>query len=540
MSTLRVASDSFAEMDELNAILVAAILIAGGTWFERRTICEVNARGHTFPVLTALGSTDRNVPAVGFFGGVHGLECIGTQLVLEYMRALLRRLEWDELLREQLRAIRLVFMPIVNPGGMASRTRSNPNGVDLMHNAPQNAEGRVPFLADGQRIGPWLPWYRGPSGAQLEAESEALLSVVQDELLLWPLSFALDCHSGFGWDDSIWFPYARTEREMAHLPEMFLLKTMFEESYPHHGYAFEPQSHQYLLHGDLWDCAYDRARAPNIFLPMTLKLGSWRLDPQEPDAAFLAPRHLQSDQGASHAARAAASSELLRFPHAPRSRCGAGCRAATSAIRSCGARGNTGSPPARPRRHERLDPAAWTLTRETRHWDAFESAMRAQGLVTAHERIVCIDLPGNGEEHARRAPLSVQAMMAFARSRAATFGIVRSPCRIVAMSLGAMVACAWAHALRRDRTSGADQHQHASLCARARTPARASVADAAAHCRCMARPGTMRAHDSSVDLSSALHGRRGYRVLVGVAARTRFERGQCVASVAGGGALSCA
>ncbi len=52
-----------------------------------------------------------------------------------------------------------------------------------------------------------------------------------------PLSFALDCHSGFSWDDSIWFLYARTKREMAHLPEMFLLKTIFEESYPHHGYA---------------------------------------------------------------------------------------------------------------------------------------------------------------------------------------------------------------------------------------------------------------------------------------------------------------
>lgn len=60
-------------------------------------------------------------PPSVFFGRVHGLECIGTQLVLEYMRALLRRLEWDELLREQLCAIRLVFMPIVNPRGMAAR-----------------------------------------------------------------------------------------------------------------------------------------------------------------------------------------------------------------------------------------------------------------------------------------------------------------------------------------------------------------------------------------------------------------------------------
>ncbi len=180
MSTLRVASDSFPEMDELNK----AILVAGGTWFERRTICEVHVGDHAFPILTAsIGATDRQAPAVGFFGGVHVLECIGTQLVLEYMRALLRRLEWDELLREQLRAIRLVFMLIVNPGGMAARRRSNPNGVDLMRNAPQSAEGRVPFLAGGQRIGPWLPWYRGANGARMEAESAALLSVVEEELM---------------------------------------------------------------------------------------------------------------------------------------------------------------------------------------------------------------------------------------------------------------------------------------------------------------------------------------------------------------------
>ena len=62
---------------------------------------------------------------------------------------------------------------------------------------------------------------------------------------------------------------------MAHLPEMFALKTMLEQSHPHHDYSFEPQSNQYLLHGDLWDHAYDETPAGNLFLPMTLELGSW-------------------------------------------------------------------------------------------------------------------------------------------------------------------------------------------------------------------------------------------------------------------------
>ncbi|TGS58389.1 M14 family zinc carboxypeptidase, partial [Mesorhizobium sp. M1C.F.Ca.ET.176.01.1.1] len=96
-------------------------------------------------------------PAIGFFAGIHGLERSGSQLVLDYMRALLARLEWDELLVRQLQSIRLVFMPIVNPGGMWAATRANPNGVDLMRNAPQNADERVPLLAGGQRVGAWLP-----------------------------------------------------------------------------------------------------------------------------------------------------------------------------------------------------------------------------------------------------------------------------------------------------------------------------------------------------------------------------------------------
>jgi hypothetical protein len=282
MSTLRVASESFAELDDLNTILNA-----GAARFEVQAVGDVRVGAHSFPIMTAaIGSTDPKAPAIGFFGGVHGLERIGTQLILDYMRALLLRLEWDELLHEQLRSVRLVFMPIVNPGGMWAKTRSNPNGVDLMRNAPQNAEGRVPFLAGGQRIGSWLPWYRGTCDGSLEVESAALLRVVKQELMTRPLSFALDCHSGYGWDDSIWFPYARTRRQMAHLPEMFQLKTMFEQAYPHHGYAFEPQSNEYLLHGDLWDCAYDQTPPPNVFLPMTLELGSWRWIRKNPSQMF--------------------------------------------------------------------------------------------------------------------------------------------------------------------------------------------------------------------------------------------------------------
>lgn len=267
--------------------LFRSLLDAGARHFDIETVCEVEHNGHRFPLhVAAIGSRDPRAPAIGLFGGVHGLERIGTQLLLDYMGSLLKRLEWDALLHLQLQTVRLLFMPIVNPIGMWLGHRSNGNGVDLMRNAPQDAEGRVPFLAGGQRLGPWLPWYRGKAGAPMEAESQALLRVVHSQLLTRPLSFAVDCHSGYGFRDSVWFPYARTRSAIPHLPEMYVLKTLFEQAHPHHGYTFEPQSHQYLAHGDLWDFAYDRTPAPHIFLPMTLELGSWLWIKKNPRQLF--------------------------------------------------------------------------------------------------------------------------------------------------------------------------------------------------------------------------------------------------------------
>ncbi|WP_118184810.1 M14 family zinc carboxypeptidase [Paraburkholderia phosphatilytica] len=301
MAPLSFLPDSFAEYDELKAILDI-----GSATFEIRSACDVKVEGRIFSMYTAsIGSTDPLAPAIGFFGGIHGLERIGSQLVLDYMRALLGRLEWDELLVRQLQSVRLIFVPIVNPGGMWAATRANPNGVDLMRNAPQDADAHVPWLAGGQRIGAWLPWYRGRRGAPMEAEAVALLHVVENELASRPFSVALDCHSGYGWGDSIWFPYARTRGRMRHLAEMYALKTMFELAHPHHGYTFEPQSHQYLLHGDLWDCAYDRAPSDSTFLPVTLELGSWLWIKKN-------PRQLFSRQGMFNPVKAHRTARVLR------------------------------------------------------------------------------------------------------------------------------------------------------------------------------------------------------------------------------------
>lgn len=92
---------TFGEHEELKVIL-----LVGNTQFEIQTACEVHTRRVPFPVFpvftASLDSSDPQASAVGVFGGIHGLERIGTQVILYCTRALLFRLKWDELLPQQL------------------------------------------------------------------------------------------------------------------------------------------------------------------------------------------------------------------------------------------------------------------------------------------------------------------------------------------------------------------------------------------------------------------------------------------------------
>jgi Zinc carboxypeptidase len=265
------------------------IVEAGGADLEHRVVCEVTCGARRFPVpVIMLGNPDPAVPALGLFGGVHGLERIGCAVVIAYLHSLVMRLRWDRVLRRQLEDLRLVFMPVVNPGGLWRGTRANPAGVDLMRNSPVVAQDGVPFLVGGQRISAALPWFRGALGAAMQPESQALCDAVERELLARPFSIALDCHSGFGARDRIWFPFAHTARPIEHLAEVHALAEIFDLTHPQHNYVIEPQSRQYLAHGDLWDHLYLRACAQpqRTFLPLTLEMGSWLWIKKNPRQVF--------------------------------------------------------------------------------------------------------------------------------------------------------------------------------------------------------------------------------------------------------------
>jgi pimeloyl-ACP methyl ester carboxylesterase len=82
------------------------------------------------------------------------------------------------------------------------------------------------------------------------------------------------------------------------------------------------------------------------------------------------------------------------------------------------------------------------LTRESRHWGDFPALL---GERLGSPTIVTLDLPGNGRLNAQRSPSNVQAMAGYCRGALLQRGLM-PPYHVLAMSLGAMVALAWASA----------------------------------------------------------------------------------------------
>lgn len=80
------------------------------------------------------------------------------------------------------------------------------------------------------------------------------------------------------------------------------------------------------------------------------------------------------------------------------------------------------------------------LTRESRHWGGFVEEFRS---VFPGQTIVPIDFAGNGLQNHRTSPSRVQDMVEDCRAQLAQRNI-SGPCHVLAMSLGAMVAVAWA------------------------------------------------------------------------------------------------
>lgn len=80
------------------------------------------------------------------------------------------------------------------------------------------------------------------------------------------------------------------------------------------------------------------------------------------------------------------------------------------------------------------------LTRESRHWGRFPDTLRAE---MPSARVQLLDLPGNGRRCREASPATVEAMAEDCRAQLRALGLA-PPYHLLAMSLGAMVAVAWA------------------------------------------------------------------------------------------------
>ena len=80
------------------------------------------------------------------------------------------------------------------------------------------------------------------------------------------------------------------------------------------------------------------------------------------------------------------------------------------------------------------------LTREARHWGTFPEQLAN---LPGAGRVVTLDLRGNGVFHAQHSPACVRDMMDFARHQLQAQGVA-PPWKLLAMSLGGMVATDWA------------------------------------------------------------------------------------------------
>ena len=241
-------------------------------------------QGFRFPIYSLEIGKEKAVrknPA-GLIAGVHGLETIGIRVLLDFLEFVLEDGASPILKDLKKGEFGIVCIPILNPGGVAMKRRSNPRGVDLMRNSGLKAED-APFFFGGQNFSNKLPYYQGKT---LEAESRVLYRFAKEYFFQPDKSIipVLDIHSGFGMTDHIWWPYAKSQEKCPDDALYMKLAQYLKEEKNHQSYKFGPQSETYTINGDLWDRLYEKYRKEKAdadqnwkarFLPVTLEIGTW-------------------------------------------------------------------------------------------------------------------------------------------------------------------------------------------------------------------------------------------------------------------------
>lgn len=219
--------------------------------FQVELIKNIEYHQKTYPVYQISEGNKINPKAqILLTGAIHGLEKIGANIIFSFLKIIKNK-------KINLENIHIIAIPIANPYGYVNETRCNGNNVDLMRNAPFDAERVVPFLG-GHKISNFFPYYRGE---KLEEENLILVNLV-DELLLKEIPlFHLDIHSGFGNETEIWTP------QDTYIDVNNSLYRLFKHS------CFIFKNQPYNSHGDMLKYLFDTFKHKKKYVPVTLEIG---------------------------------------------------------------------------------------------------------------------------------------------------------------------------------------------------------------------------------------------------------------------------
>jgi hypothetical protein len=256
---------------------------------------RITPEGFRFPIHAIEIGTEKamNSNPVGLVAGVHGLETIGIRILLDFLEFILDKKNEGFLPEIKKGNLSIVALPILNPGGVALKSRSNPAGVDLMRNSGVEAEKPLPFFG-GHRLSSKLPYYRGLG---LEPESRALFRFVHKYFYNVKNAIipVMDLHSGFGTIDHVWWPFARSKNPCFDTSIYEKMAYYLRTVKSHKNFKYGAQSETYTTHGDLWDRFYDHyvdhiimknSNWNSRFLPITLEVGTWSDLKQNPEKLF--------------------------------------------------------------------------------------------------------------------------------------------------------------------------------------------------------------------------------------------------------------
>jgi len=239
-------------------------------------IGEVAYKGYRTPINAFFIShkPKPELPTIAFFSCFHGVEWIGSRVLVNFIEHLVREIKWDEDIKSLTEKVNICGIPIVNPIGRIEGYRSNGNGIDLMRNAPVVSEDALPLLG-GQRISRHLPWYMGEG---LEKENEIVVKFLNDYVFPSNFKMTIDIHSAFLRGSRIWIPYASGKKLRSKEAAIFRqVRKTLNGIYKYNPYKYEKQEHVYKTHGDFWDYNFDRHNDlyPGTYLPLTLEISSW-------------------------------------------------------------------------------------------------------------------------------------------------------------------------------------------------------------------------------------------------------------------------